>query len=108
MYKLVALYKKPQDPQAFDRAYFETHVPLVKKVPGLQRVEISRITGKLLGESDLYLICEMFFPDQETMDRGLASPENQAAGKNLMGFAKGLVTLLFAQEVEEPSPASHA
>ncbi len=105
MYKLVALYRKPQDPEAFDRAYFETHVPLVKKVPGLQRVEVSRITGNLLGDSDLYLIAELCFPDKETMNRGLASPENEAAGKNLMGFAKGLVTLVFAQEVEEPATA---
>ncbi len=101
MYKLVALYRKPEDPQSFDRNYFGTHVPLVKKVPGLQRVEVSRITGSLLGQSDLYLICEMYFPDKETMDRGLASPENQEAGKNLMGFAKGLVTLLFAQDIPD-------
>ncbi len=105
MYKLVALVRKPQDPQAFDRAYFETHVPLVKKVPGLARVEVNRITGNLLGDSDLYIITEMFFSDKETMDRALASPENQAAGKNLMGFAKGLVTLVFAQDVEEPATA---
>ncbi len=103
MYKLVALYRKPEDTESFDHNYFGTHVPLVKKVPGLARVEVSRITGSLLGQSDLYLICEMFFPDKETMDRGIASPENQAAGKNLMSFAKGLVTLLFAQEVEEPA-----
>jgi len=33
MVKLVALYRKPADPAAFERAYFETHVPLVKKIP---------------------------------------------------------------------------
>lgn len=99
MHKLVALYRKPQDPQAFDRAYFDTHIPLLKLVPGLQRVELSRVTGALGGETDLYLIAEMYFPDQETMDRALASPENRAAGKNLMSFAKGLVTFLVAQEV---------
>ncbi|MGB8648839.1 MAG: EthD family reductase [Anaerolineae bacterium] len=100
MVKLVALYRKPEDPQAFEHAYFETHLPLVKKVPGLQRVQVTRVTGAPRGEPELYMIAELYFPDKETMDRAMASPENQAAGKNLMGFARGLVTFLFAEEVE--------
>ncbi len=99
MVKLIALYKKPEDVQAFDQAYFDTHIPLVKKVPGLERVDISRITGTAFGQSDLYLIAELYFRDQEAMDRAMASPENRAAGKNLMGFAKDVVTMVFAQEV---------
>ncbi len=99
MVKLVALYRKPADVEAFDRAYFETHIPLVNQIPGLQRVEISRMTGAPRGEPDFYLMCEMYFPDKETMGRAMASPENAAAGKNLMGFAKGLVSFMFAQDV---------
>lgn len=99
MVKLIALYRRPADAEAFDRAYFETHIPLVNKIPGLQRVEISRITGAMRGEPDFYLICELCFADKETMDRALASPENAEAGKNLMGFARGLVSFLYAQDV---------
>ncbi len=99
MVKLVALYRKPADVQAFDRAYFETHIPLVSKIPGLQRVDVSRITGAPRGEPDFYLIAEMVFPDKETMDRALSSPENQEAGKNLMTFARGLVSFMYAEEV---------
>lgn len=35
MVKLVALCRQPADPAAFERAYFETHIPLVKKIPHL-------------------------------------------------------------------------
>ncbi len=100
MVKLIALYRKPADAETFDRAYFDTHVPLVRKIPGLQRVEISRMTGAPRGEPDFYLICEMYFPDRATLDRAMASPENQEAGKNLMGFARGLVSFMYADEVE--------
>jgi uncharacterized protein (TIGR02118 family) len=100
MVKLVALYRRPADAQAFDRSYFETHIPLVKKIPGLQRVEVSRITGAPRGEPDFYLIAEMYFPDRQTMEKGMASPENAEAGKNLMSFARGLVTFAFAEEVQ--------
>jgi uncharacterized protein (TIGR02118 family) len=36
--KLIALYKQPVDPADFDRAYFNTHLPLLSKVPGLKKL----------------------------------------------------------------------
>jgi uncharacterized protein (TIGR02118 family) len=101
MVKLVALYRKPADSAAFDKAYFETHVPLVRKIPGLRRVEIARITGAPRGEPEFYLMAEMYFEDKPSMDRAMSSPENTEAGKNLMGFARGLVTFLYATEATE-------
>src|SRR5512142_3069065 len=98
MVKLIALYRKPTDPAAFDEAYFETHIPLVKKIPNLRRVAVTRITGAPRGEPEFYLMAEMFFDDQAAMDAAMKSPENMEAGKNLMGFARGLVTFLFAQD----------
>ncbi len=99
MVKLVALYRQPADPAAFDKAYFETHVPLVKKTPGLRRVDIARVTGAPRGDPEYYLMAEMYFDDKAAMDRAMASPENMEAGKNLMSFARGLVTFVFVEEV---------
>ncbi len=100
MVKLVALYRKPADPAAFDQAYFQTHVPLVKKIPTLRRVDVSRITGAPRGEPEYYLMAEMYFDDKAALDAAMASTENMEAGKNLMGFARGLVTFMFAADVE--------
>ncbi len=100
MVKLIALYRKPADPAAFDQAYFGTHIPLVNKIPNLRRVDVSRVIGAPRGEPEFYLIAEMCFDDKATMDAALASPENAEAGKNLMGFARGLVTLMFADEAK--------
>jgi uncharacterized protein (TIGR02118 family) len=30
-----ALYRTPDDPEAFDRHYFGSHVPLIERTPGL-------------------------------------------------------------------------
>ncbi len=98
MVKLVALYRKPADPAAFDKAYFETHVPLANKIPYLRRSVVSRVTGAPRGEPEFYLMAELYFDDKATMDKAMASPENVEAGKNLMGFARGLVTFLFVQD----------
>jgi hypothetical protein len=41
----------------------------------------------------------LYFDDQAAMDAAMASPENVQAGKNLMSFARGLGTFMFAEEV---------
>ena len=33
MAKVIALYKHPADPAAFDSYYFKKHVPITKKIP---------------------------------------------------------------------------
>ena len=36
MAEVVVLYKTPKDPEAFDKYYAATHIPLAKKMPGLR------------------------------------------------------------------------
>jgi uncharacterized protein (TIGR02118 family) len=95
--KLVALYKQPTDPGMFDEAYFHTHLPLINKLPGLQRMVITRFTRTLMGEG-YYLMAEMHFADGAALKAAMKSPEMAAAGENLDGFAKGMYTLMFASE----------
>jgi uncharacterized protein (TIGR02118 family) len=104
MVKFIALYKTPADKAAFDKRYFEQHVPICHKIPGLKRVEISKIVGSPAGQSEYYLICEMYFDNMEAMKAGMASPEGKESGKDVMSFAKDIVTFMFA-EVEERVPA---
>ena len=105
MVKLVALYKKPQDPAEFDKHYFEIHTPLASKMPGRKRAEVSKIVGSPAGESEFYLICEMYFENMDALKAAMASPEGKAAAKDLMSFARDEVTMMFA-EVEQKVPAS--
>jgi uncharacterized protein (TIGR02118 family) len=99
--KLVAMFAKPEDPAAFDRAYFDLHLPLNAKTPGLRRTEVTRVTGALRGESQWYLVTEMYYDDEESMRAGLASPEAAEAGKQLMTFTRGLVTFYTAEVLHE-------
>lgn len=98
MVKLIALYRTPPDPGAFDRFYRDTHLPQVRKWPGLRRVELARVTGVPGGGgTPYYIITEMYFDDQEAVRAALRAPEARAAGDELQRFAPGLVTLLYAQ-----------
>ena len=41
MARMVVIYRTPKNVEAFDRHYFEIHVPLAKKIPGLRKYEFS-------------------------------------------------------------------
>ena len=97
MVKLVALYRKPQDTQAFDDHYFNIHAPLIKKLPGLRRFEVCRVTGAPIGESKYHLIAEMYFENREALDAAMASPEGKTSAKDLMSFAAELVTIFYTE-----------
>ena len=59
---MMALYKEPADREKFEKHYFETHVPLVKKIPGLQKVEVSRFSGK---NAPYYLMATLYFNNKD-------------------------------------------
>ena len=100
MFKLIALYKAPQDADAFMAHYKGTHVPLVARVPGLQKVEVTKVLNTLMGEQGNFLLAEMYFADEASYKAAMKSPENAAAGKDLANFANGLVTLMKGEVLE--------
>jgi len=86
--KLVVLYTQPSDPEAFDRHYLGTHVPLVNAIPGLQRNETSRFGGALDGgEQTYYRMAELYFADQAAMQAGFGSPEGGATAADYQEIA---------------------
>jgi uncharacterized protein (TIGR02118 family) len=77
--KLVVLYTQPDDPAAFDEYYLGVHMPLVAKIPGLQRAEAGRFAAALDGgEQTYYRIAELYFADQDAMGAAFGSPEGTA------------------------------
>ncbi len=96
MVKLVALYKKPADVDAFEKHYREIHAPLAQKMPGLKKLEVSRMFGSPGGEPKYYMMAEMCFENKEAMFAALGSDEGKAAAKDVMGFAGDLIHMMFA------------
>lgn len=97
MIKLVALFKRPEDPGEFDAHYTGVHAALMQKVPGLERMELTRNIKAFRGEPEYYLVAEMYFRDSESFDAAMASEENRAAGKDLMSFAREYVTMFYGE-----------
>ncbi len=97
MVKLIALYKMPPDQGTFDAHYADVHTPLVRKIPGLRKLEVAKITGAPIGEALHYLIAEMYFDDQDSMQKSLSSPEGKATARDLATFAGNIVTMFYAE-----------
>ena len=98
MVQTVVLYKKPEDTEAFDKYYFGTHIPLVQKLPGVLRAEISKFTGSPAGEAPYYLMATMYFETMAEMMAAFGTPEGRAVSKDVRNFAKAEdVTMIFGE-----------
>ena len=94
---IIVLYKEPTNTEAFDAYYFEKHVPLVQKVPGVLRIEVNRFSGK---NAPYYLMATLYFNSRDERKAALASPEGQAMNADVANFAAPEnVTVSFADVV---------
>jgi uncharacterized protein (TIGR02118 family) len=94
MFKVIALYRRPEDAGTFDRHYFGVHLPLLHGIPGLEKIEVTRITGSPIGDAQYHLMCEMYYASEEAMNEANASARGKEAARDLLSFAPDLVTLI--------------
>jgi uncharacterized protein (TIGR02118 family) len=98
MVKAVVLYGPPEDPDAFERYYADTHTGLAKAIPSLQRFEAARGVATPDGNAVPYQrIAELTFEDMDALHAALGSEEGQAAVNDIPNFATGGVTVFFAE-----------
>jgi uncharacterized protein (TIGR02118 family) len=98
MVKGTALFGHPEDLDAFEEYYANTHVPLVRKIPNLQRFEAAKVVATPDGsEPPYHRIGELYFEDVEQMQAGLSSDEGQAVTADFQNFATGGVTIFIAE-----------
>jgi uncharacterized protein (TIGR02118 family) len=94
--KLVVLYSKPDDTEAFDRRYFEGHVPMVAQLPGLRRMEFHKGAG---DHASYYLMAEMSFDSMADLRACTRSDTMAAVIGDVNEFAAGSFTVLIAETV---------
>lgn len=100
MVKLVALFRKSESMGEFDSTFRGKIVPLLRQVPGLQRIEVTKITGAAYGESKYHVMAELYFADRPALDAAMASREGKAVARELLQFAAE-VSSLFHGEIDE-------
>ena len=101
MHRVTIQYAVPEDPDAFDRHYFDHHVDLVARIPGLRAFSWSK-PRPLGGEPTVYLVAELDFDDADSLKQGAGSPEMQAAGEDAARL--GVAMTMFSGEVVQQRP----
>lgn len=95
---LNALYKKPDNKEAFHNHYENIHMPLVRKVPGLVKAEAEMVTTTFSGEKDdHYMLARMYYENNDSFKAAMQSKENAATGKDLRNFAQSGVSLFVSK-----------
>jgi uncharacterized protein (TIGR02118 family) len=97
-----ALYRTPEDPAEFERHYFETHVPLIEKTPGLLENRVHRVIRQFVGKPSYHLLAELVFESPEAMKRAFASEEWKASGENLQAWGGMDLVTMFSAEPHGP------
>jgi uncharacterized protein (TIGR02118 family) len=83
--KVVIIYPRPQDEQAFEQAYLGEHVPMVEsKIKGLTRLVLTKVTGSPQGKVAAYRIAEVYFPTMDDLQKSIASD----GGKEVIAHAQ--------------------
>jgi uncharacterized protein (TIGR02118 family) len=103
MVRFLVLYPEPDDVVAFDHHYFDIHVPLAKKLPGLRNYTVSHGTTTMRGDGGWHLIAELDWDDMDSLRRDFSSELGKAAAADLEELAKscpGIQSMVF--ELREP------
>jgi uncharacterized protein (TIGR02118 family) len=96
MVKITLLYGHPTDPAAFEEYY--ANIPLVDKIPNLQRYEAARVIATPDGsEPPYYRTFEGYFENMEQLQSSLSTPEGQAAINDIPNYATGGATTFISE-----------
>jgi uncharacterized protein (TIGR02118 family) len=95
MAELVVMYKTPKDIAAFDKHYFEKHVPIAKKIPGLRKYTVSQgPVATPAGLSPFHLIATLTFDNLGAIQAAFGSAEGKATAADVPTFASGGVDMI--------------
>ena len=100
MLKVVSFWKLREgvDPEDAEKQYLKVHVPMAKKIHGLQKYTIAKARGR---NPAFYRLAELYFRDMDAAKKGLSSPEGEATlvDEGFRSLITGM-TSVFCEEEE--------
>jgi uncharacterized protein (TIGR02118 family) len=98
--RILILYQQPPDPAAFDKYYFETHVPLVRRLPYMNSLRFSAGAPTAMAGTAPHLVAELEFDTMADLQSAMGSPEGQAAAGDVANFAQDPTILVFETRLD--------
>ena len=80
--RFLVMWETPSDPEAFDRHYRETHIPIARKLPGLRRYTLGRDVSPVRGEP-YYMVADLEWDSMEELRAAFASEAGRATAADV-------------------------
>jgi uncharacterized protein (TIGR02118 family) len=72
--KIVLLYPRPQDEEAFEKLYLGEHVPLAEsKLKGMTRMVLTKVKSSPQGRVSAYRMKEVYFSSMDDLTKCIES-----------------------------------
>ncbi|MBV9845548.1 MAG: EthD family reductase [Kutzneria sp.] len=95
--KITFIYDNPTDPAAFEAGYAAGQVELASKLPGVRRIETSKVWPKEDGSpTPAYRMVDLFFDDYDAASAAVTTAEAGALVESVKAIATGGVRIVFA------------
>jgi uncharacterized protein (TIGR02118 family) len=102
LFKFTILYYRVDDEPKLESFFSSTNVPLAEQLPGLVKIEVSRITGKPGGGSRFHLAYSLYFATPESFRLAIVSEAGLKLVEALMPwYDNGLIVWYYADVSEE-------
>ncbi|RNI36332.1 EthD family reductase [Hanamia caeni] len=101
MATMMVIYKTPRDKESFLEHYFDVHIPLAKKLPGLIKYKVSQSPVPVISGQDVFLIGELVFASMEDIKSAFASPEGRACAEDRKILAEDDKVQIYLYETTE-------
>jgi uncharacterized protein (TIGR02118 family) len=88
--RLMVMYPRPRDIEAFEKIYAEEHVPMaIAKLAGKTKMVGTRILGSPKGAPPFHRIAEVHLPSMEVLEACAASEAGQADNPHAVSNSSG-------------------
>jgi len=91
MHCLTVIYQRPDNPEQFKRYYAETHIPLVRQLPGLK--SLSYAYPEALGGDAPFCIFQAFFESPQAMGQAMQSEQGKKVAADVPNYSPKGATL---------------
>jgi uncharacterized protein (TIGR02118 family) len=99
--KVVIIYPRPQDEQAFEKAFIDEHVPMVEgKLKGVTRLVLTKVTGSPQGKIAAYRLAEVYFSSMDDLRTSIESDNGKAVIAHAQSISSGGQPLVLICEEE--------
>lgn len=99
--KIVVMYPRPKDVDAFEKVYQNEHIPLAAaKLSGMTKLVATKVLASPQGTPPYYRIAEVHFPSMQALEACMASDGGKQTVAHAISISSGGSPVMLIAEEE--------